>query len=786
MARTGFTLKGNLEEVSKSNQVIDNLLAGEAQPFSRDDMTLFRNNFNFESYLDFIPDGNIFQLETNTSAGTITADATRVDVQRISNSCPAEVSSEVPHLGGTINLAVEVGDAFLNSPDTTVENLITFVSKPTDLPDNGFFTTSATLQGSEGIFSNIINNSPIFVKKKNKANYSPGTGRFTFGTDLEYHYSNGDLVSGIFIKGFESPLNISPRSDTPSIYPLKVSDYRKELNGQFSFILRMANNSPLLLKNSPSTANATRIFKANSPYLLRFDSPDILRFQRKLPVNANDFFGNVPPLFRESNGPDTFQQLHDLSETDYGIESDYIKINGFEDIGKMYNIGEGQIGTAIGNEAAGFSTDSVITYNSAINTFIGSYINAQELANKSVITKKDNFYNDTQYEIFVDGSIIIQDPKALNSPAGIPSFQSNDLAPATYIQETNLGSPSGTQRDLDDCPFLYRRAFSTFDGPWSSDSNTSPKGAEIFTHGNSPAHPEYVKALKVSALEFEDDIHIDKYNNNAIVTQQAKKNINASIYQSGFEYKMPIKVNETDPLTGELSEATYFLLLRFGNTTAFYSASTAGVAVGSGGTDMTVFPNNSNFIQNPANNQFTYTFNPGANVKYSQANAITITGGKLINITHPAIGSDSGVTSFTLSGVDSQFLENGGVYIPVGTSGGKTQWQLTSESDRKIRYSGGRWEINDDGDDYFRSSLTTSDYPWDSSTFPWTEVDGTGTPVFSNLVGGPLTSTFNTTTQTLSFDSDTASIANTDTTFTFTLPLGMRDTLSITFNLEST
>ena len=48
-------MKGYNENVSrKANQVIDNLLVGAAQPFSRDDVTIFRNNLQFQSYLDFI------------------------------------------------------------------------------------------------------------------------------------------------------------------------------------------------------------------------------------------------------------------------------------------------------------------------------------------------------------------------------------------------------------------------------------------------------------------------------------------------------------------------------------------------------------------------------------------------------------------------------------------------------------------------------------------------------------------------------------------------------------
>ena len=699
MARTGFTKQGNLEEVSQSVDVIKNLLTGDARPFAFDDVQLFRNNFNFTTYLDFIPDGNIFKLQTLNSAGDLQGDATRVDVEKISNACPQAISLEQPHLGGTLNLAVEKGDAFLNSPTTGIENLILAVNKSQTEPDVGSFITNDGIQGGEdGPIPYINAGDPVFIKKKNNANYSPGTGRFTFAKGLEFQYSNGDLISGIYIKGFESPFNISPRSDTPSIYPLKVSDYRRVVNeqgvSQFSFILRLQNGSPLLLKNSPSIANATRIFKDKSPYLLRFDSPDILRFERKLPVNANDFFGNAPPLFRASSGPQTFVELDDENTGDAGIDRQgYSKIAGFEDLDKMYNIGQNAIGTGIGyeNEASAFTDQTVVTYNSAINTFISSFVNAQDIANTSIISARKNFYNNTEFGIKVDGSLIIQDPKIVNSPRMYTApgkgnlFSYSRLAPAVYIQESNLGSPAGSPSDLDDCPFLYRRAFSTFDGPWSSvdgSSNATPKGAEIFTQGNSPAHPEYVKALSVNGLEFEDDIQIEKYGNQGFVTLQKENNANASRFSgTGFEYKMPITIAETDPITGEIEDATYFLLLRSAITFDFTTITTTGVTPGAGSSGT-----GTNFVFEPINGQVSKVFNPGANVKYSQANAITITGGKLINITH----------------------------------------------------------------------------------------------------GGSLTSTFNTTTQTLSFDSDTASIANTDTTFTYHYPIGSRDLITVTFNLEST
>lgn len=643
MAKTGFTKQGNLSEVSKANQVLDNLLVGAAQPFSRDDVTIFRNNLQFPSYLDFIPNGNIFQLTTLLTTGNLAGDSIRADVSRISDACPAGIDNEVPHLGGTLNLSVQVGDSFLNSPTTQKENLITFISKPDSEPDVGFFNTENIFQNGEGAFS-ITAGEGVFIKKNNKANYSPGTGRFTFGNDLEYHYSNGDLVTGIFIKGHESPFNISPRADTPSIYPLKVSEYRKDINGQFSFILKLANESPLLFKNSPSTAGETRIFKGSSPGLFRFDSPDIIRFQRKLPVNANDFFGNVPPLFRASNGPETFQTLVDETTTQVGLgdgSSNYGAMSGFEDIDQMYNIGEEAAPTDFGNEAAAFTESTVITYNSAINKFIGNLINNRELANKAVITSKKNFYNDTQFPLSVEGSIIIQDPKVINSPDGIPPYHINRLAPATYIQEINVDHVEG-----DDCPFLYRRAFSTFDGPWSSSpraTSTAADGAKIFTHGDNPAHAEYVKDLSVDGLEFEDDIQIEKYNSDGLVTQQAKHSVNATEASGGFEFKMPIKIAETDPLTGEIEDATYFLLLR--HATTFFTA-TMGLQLGSTdiGSGGTILPAGGlvTTITEDGTNTFTLTLHPGTDVQPvgPGSEAITVTGGRIKNIT-----TDSGVAS---------------------------------------------------------------------------------------------------------------------------------------------
>jgi hypothetical protein len=115
--------------------------------------------------------------------------------------------------------------------------------------------------------------------------------------------------------------------------------------------------------------------------------------------------------------------------------------------------------------------------------------------------------------------------------------------------------------------------------------------------------------------------------------------------------------------------------------------------------------------------------------------AAEVTDGTLVSWVGTSPATPQNITGFTLTNVTVQLIGSGGNATISGTFNGKTKWILDGESAKRIRYDGSRWEINDDGDDYFRSNITNVDYPWDSS-LTWTEVEGSGTPTFGSFVGG--------------------------------------------------
>ena len=94
----------------------------------------------------------------------------------------------------------------------------------------------------------------------------------------------------------------------------------------------------------------------------------------------------------------------------------------------------------------------------------------------------------------------------------------------------------------------------------------------------------------------------------------------------------------------------------------------------------------------------------------------------------------SGVTSFTVSGTDSQFNST---FTLLGSQlNGKNQYVHSSESTRKIRYrSDGKWELDQDGDQYQVSVDVGRDYPWNVVDWVQGPEGSGGDPVFSNLVG---------------------------------------------------
>ena len=97
--------------------------------------------------------------------------------------------------------------------------------------------------------------------------------------------------------------------------------------------------------------------------------------------------------------------------------------------------------------------------------------------------------------------------------------------------------------------------------------------------------------------------------------------------------------------------------------------------------------------------------------------------------------TSSSITGFTVSGTDSQF--NSTFTLLESQLNGKNQYVHSSESTRKIRYrSDGKWELDQDGDQYQVSVDVGRDYPWDVVDWVQGPEGSGGDPVFSSFVGG--------------------------------------------------
>jgi hypothetical protein len=97
--------------------------------------------------------------------------------------------------------------------------------------------------------------------------------------------------------------------------------------------------------------------------------------------------------------------------------------------------------------------------------------------------------------------------------------------------------------------------------------------------------------------------------------------------------------------------------------------------------------------------------------------------------------TSSSITGFTVSGTDAEF--NSTFTLFGSQSNGKNQYVHSSESTRKIRYrSDGKWELDQDGDQYQVSVDVGRDYPWDVVDWVQGPEGSGGDPVFSSFVGG--------------------------------------------------
>mgnify|MGYP003141953779 CR=1 FL=1 len=573
MAKTGFTEDGNLNEIKQANLAINNILKGGAKPFNPTDLGIFQSNLRYDTAqrLDFIPHNYKFKIRINSP--NIAAETNVFNAQRVSDSSPDRVF-------GTLNLRVETGDAVLNSPASLKDNnYITSLTRSRQEPDTGEITLTRAIKNSEGPFyspangigsvssvpagytspgQNLIRafpgnpgeNEQVVIVKKNYAAYSPTFGRYTFGKDIEFAFTDGDIISSIRQKGYDTPYDTSPES----MYPLKVTNYKLLADGRIQFeLIRSVNDI-----DSPISINYNKFSKRRTPnsprrnYLdLSFQTPSIIQLTRQLPVSQADFLSNIPSLMREQGGPQYSIVVQNALNPGIGSYSD--PYTHFESIPSMYNL-DGEFGGGTGLSESSAYASSVETYSNALSEINDKIEFARNVA-LTRFTTDSPFNNTSGSEITIDGILKVQDPALVNSPGtgttvGYDSFNNCPFGPAVYIKE-------GAE---------YNRAFSTFDGPWTA-VTTSGNHAIRTPSTADQSNAEFTKDLTIGKLVFDDRVKISGYSNSLINnpdTSFVRANVNLEIDSPrsiGFRYKMPVIIQETDPTTGEIEDVTYFLLL---------------------------------------------------------------------------------------------------------------------------------------------------------------------------------------------------------------------------------
>ena len=648
MAKTGFTLNGNLIEISAGKIALTNLISLGSKPFQFEDFDIFRENSTETALLDFIPNNHIFAVEANEA---LSSPNTIIELKNISDSSP----------GITNNLSVRNGDLIIghaSGADTFAT--ITGVSRQKVI-DRGTITTSTRTNVSR------VSDTPVRIKKQNNASYSPDTGRFTFGTDIQFGFSDGDRITQVeILKNSTTSILNSPATIGGTIYPLEVFDKAKNDAGQISFKLRKVNSpdrtvifklppvTSVTVSNSSTaafngnyfyhpasdhyynnknanadgnpvgTSNGFGFFKFidgqwrwqqrigsgasgyelashraslpasvtkeqgfwsvsgaqfttvnpssattaaklmtfslvtrdspdlglnnNSPSVLQFRDDALIRFTRNNTVTQKNFLSIVPPTLdsRLSGGAQDLQDLTDNveSSTSIGMKSLF---TGFEEIDGMYNTLSSSITTT---EDSDLYSDTVAFQKvfDNINQKIGFY----DSVVKTKLDKSKNYFDQSGNEFIVEGTVKIQDPDLTvgNPSTGIKTFTDSPvgLVPAPYIAE--FGSAS--------------RAFSTFDGPWDSNSTTSGSATapeqSIHTKGDSPGHPDFVQQMSVPTLSFKNRFILGDFSSPTNISVVSTTNINHET--DGFDFKMPILIEETDELLGTTELVEYFLLLK--------------------------------------------------------------------------------------------------------------------------------------------------------------------------------------------------------------------------------
>ena len=282
MAKFGFSKEGNLKEIKRGDSALRTLLLPVTK-FGFQDLSLFKKNFRYDvdQRLDFIPNNHKFLVAINSP--NVGPKSATIEIRNISDVSPDSIV-------GTRNLSIEPGDGVLCSPNSDIVtggsfslNRILSVTKPqSGLDDIGTILLSSQIRNGEGasdesefytdsnkpggyVGGGLINsfkerrneNEKVAIIKQNSATYNSTSGRFTFGTDIDLTFTEGDLVSKVNVKG-QPEFNIAGGSTYfdkrngdvkygSSFYPLVVSEYDINELGQTSFILkRPETNSPVL------------------------------------------------------------------------------------------------------------------------------------------------------------------------------------------------------------------------------------------------------------------------------------------------------------------------------------------------------------------------------------------------------------------------------------------------------------------------------------------------------------------------------------------------------------
>ena len=624
MSITGFSIKNNLSEIQKGSTAMRNLLSDGAKPFTFDGLDIFKGNNLNTSQLDWIPNNHIFAVPVDESfsitdsviklknvsdsspgntlnlsvqAGDIVAKRVIPDQIVVSGftGSSSYANGTYTKQSGTINgkSVWEKGTPatperiFYTGTQWNIDDLgepgtFAFHLDDTDLPPKSGWTLAGAFGGvvpagtpalsytgdvadaaiqpeadikissisrqrsiDRGTLvldsaigsSSIGNDTPIKIKKQNSATYSPSTGTWTFGNDLNFFFSDGDIIDSVKIKGVDSPL------DCPTtIYPAVVFDKTVKDNGQVSFRLKRST----AINDTPIQFNTQ---KFNSPSNLKFSNSPlrIIQFNRNISVSKDNLRNIVPTDFnRLANGANDLVDI-DISASGGNTAVDATGVfTGYEDIQTTLNIGE--------------TNDTTFSNIKSVGEVISNIKAFSDLTKDIIKTKIDtskNYLNDSGEEFVVEGVIKIQDPDVLNSPGtkdgskvGFGGFTNSPygLTPASYIFENNS----------------YSRAFSTFDGPWDFSPGTGSDGEKIFTNGDSPDHPEFVQDIIVNQLVFKHNIIFEEFDSPNLIEVVSIDNVNspAGAGSNGFDFKMPIKVEEIDPDTQELVEVDYFLLLK--------------------------------------------------------------------------------------------------------------------------------------------------------------------------------------------------------------------------------